>query len=1323
MLPLVDQNAAKMPMVVRDYPDFPIPVFSKDETKELSQKRLNDISTQEISILFSRSGGNPRCLDMLLSDGRPFDDNIIEGDGELLDSLIEKRFNKAIDHAETKGTTKHSARSLISGLRLLPPPVPMDEIAAACGLVVSEVESFFSDLFPLIDRTQHGLIFRDEPTETLARNFVDQDKHSVDKLVERLKAHQSSSAYAARALPPLLVEFNHVDELLELAFSEVFPASASSTVAVRNIRLARITAAITACVKASRNDDIFRLMMEAATAASGGQRSDRYVHDFPDLAAACGDKEALRRLFEAKVSWQGARYSSHAIANIIGDNFEDAVRDANNAIGWLNWSLNQTGDDQFGSKTRYETKNWIGAIYVFLLNGEIERIISWLDKRNPNAAYWFFSTLLELALRHEKLSEKVSQCIDKIKKMSTAGKIRKVWCLSSILKTLHCSVRQEKIIIKSIARNIDEVKEDERELSGKKQETTFTSALIVVAIKAIKHKMREDAQIILGKLCIKRPQSYDFTDTFSDRSRISRWLIYSTLAAILERRKASILDLVPAEIWKILSESLKKRGPKAIERAIEKLLNQNNRGKAKKKSPFDYETQREVQNAYTYRVKPLLIFANMIRKIVMKSNSEIELGDFIVQLDQEVKAAIDYPYRSQKLYVADVGFNSIFKTANAVKAWTRQSSLKAVGWIKDSPIKAYPQLLRIVEAYATQPTAERATLQLGNYTLSYIKKDTEVEARIQSIGELAHSIWNISIEEARVIFRQGLELADTVGSDNNDEIMSLVHIAAEYTGASLPPETVHNFGRLCELNFPYETEKFIWVGYGEALARIGGVASIAIISRLADRNIIKLRYSLPPLLTALTKNDQLEADLAASVIGLDRLSEAWHWDMHSFAKPAFSKLNAKNKELLAKWITIEFDRTYKSSPPKDSIDKLLNLHHSNSISNEFLRHFEAIKAQQDESSRHSQSYNHYSPSEDKKNFRPVDFDVTDVEALDKGIQQILSDDNRPFSGWRRIKEILSNINDVDTVVAAIIAIAKVESLSIEEKLRAFESTKETWSEISIAIQPAIESAIFVATKINASELIGEDWSVSSTLRDVFSLAPNSKTELLTAFMKCLQGNLVNLSSLDWLRFASHIVSTIADDIVRNSLVRYIKLTAKNVPDDFGDLPWENDFLLQGKNDEIIAGFIWHQLGSPSSKLRWRAAHSILRLAQMGRFDIIELLAGKLENKNSIPFGHAELPFYYFHARLWLTIALARLSIDFPEQLISLRDTFENCLKKNSDHVAICQHVVFILENLENFEKRPRYEKTLTKPCRFQITHFNQKTIKRIPSNGFISRKT
>ncbi len=433
-----------------DYPDFSIPVFTKDETAELSKQRLDDITGQEISILFSRSRGSPKCIDMLLLNGRPFDDVNIEnnskskGDDVLLNALIEERFNRAITFAETKGTLEHSAKSLISGLRLLPSPVPLNELAAAFGVETSEVESFVTDLFPLIEQTQHGLIFRDEQTETLAKKFADQDIKSTETIIARLKERQSNSPYAARALPPLLVEFDHSDDLLELAFSSIFPVKTPSTVAVRNIRLARIVAAISSCVKANRNDDVFRLMMEAATAARGGQHSDRYVHDFPDLAAASGDTEALRRLFEGKVSWQGARFSSHAIANVVTSNFEDAVRDANRAIDWLNWSLHQTTDEQFEPKRIYADKDWHGALYVLLLHGQFEQVIKWLDQKDPSSAYWFFSSVLNLATRHAKVSNEASQCIEEIKALALKGKIEKLWCLASTINNLRCSVRHEK---------------------------------------------------------------------------------------------------------------------------------------------------------------------------------------------------------------------------------------------------------------------------------------------------------------------------------------------------------------------------------------------------------------------------------------------------------------------------------------------------------------------------------------------------------------------------------------------------------------------------------------------------------------------------------------------------------------------------------------------------------------------------------------------------------------------------------------------------------------------------------------------------------------
>lgn len=47
----------------------------------------------------------------------------------------------------------------------------MKEIATAFGLSEAEIQSLAADLAPLLDRTRHGLIFRDEPTETLVREM------------------------------------------------------------------------------------------------------------------------------------------------------------------------------------------------------------------------------------------------------------------------------------------------------------------------------------------------------------------------------------------------------------------------------------------------------------------------------------------------------------------------------------------------------------------------------------------------------------------------------------------------------------------------------------------------------------------------------------------------------------------------------------------------------------------------------------------------------------------------------------------------------------------------------------------------------------------------------------------------------------------------------------------------------------------------------------------------------------------------------------------------------------------------------------------------
>jgi hypothetical protein len=112
--------------------------------------------------------------------------------------------------------------------------------------------------------------------------------------------------------------------------------------------------------------------------------------------------------------------------------------------------------------------------------------------------------------------------------------------------------------------------------------------------------------------------------------------------------------------------------------------------------------------------------------------------------------------------------------------------------------------------------------------------------------------------------------------------------------------------------------------------------------------------------------------------------------------------------------------------------------------------------------------------------------------------------------------------------------------------------------------------------------------------------------------------------------------------------------------------------------------VWFKLGSPSAADRWRAAHTVITLANLGRWDIIGLLFSKLSASGAGAFQAPELQFYTLHARLWFLIALARISLDFPKQLsvygdvlklLAFDESFPHVLVRHfaSKTVAACAH--------------------------------------------------
>src|SRR5262249_7264202 len=155
-----------------------------------------------------------------------------------------KRLADALREASKQGYGHAKIAEFLAGLAVLPPPVPVAEYAAAYKMDPSAIESFATDLAPLLERTNFGVIFRDEPTETLIRDSYSSDMSTLKRVAANLLDEQSSSLYAATALPILLQKLDDEAGLFKLAFDDRLPKSVTSTIGKQAIRYARLKAAV-----------------------------------------------------------------------------------------------------------------------------------------------------------------------------------------------------------------------------------------------------------------------------------------------------------------------------------------------------------------------------------------------------------------------------------------------------------------------------------------------------------------------------------------------------------------------------------------------------------------------------------------------------------------------------------------------------------------------------------------------------------------------------------------------------------------------------------------------------------------------------------------------------------------------------------------------------------------------------------------------------------------------------------------------------------------------------------------------------------------------
>ena len=1287
---VVSCRTERKPSTYARFQDFPLQPFTINETTTYLRSRLADVSQAEINIAQARSGGNPRVLEYLVSNGRTA---LVQSERDKpveLDDLIQLRIANALKFADERGYTQQKIDSFLAGLAVLPPPVPLDEYAAALDMQLSEVESFAADIRPLLERTSQGLMFRDEPTETLVRNRYASSDAALRNVAANLLARQDVSVYAARALPGLLHKLDAGAQLFALAFDKRTPSAITSTVGKRNIRYARIKAAVLHAAIKRDNDKLVQLLLEMATLASVDERGAEYILDCPALVGATGDTDAMRRLFEMRTGWPGARHARLAIINSLSGEREEAYRHEVAAKEWIEHFRRADREDSRVEQPNPSSLDIAAIPIFFVCQGRSQDAARFLRTWQPWFSYEVSAHLfshLGLAVQLERLPQR--HLAGFLESLSDPGSLTGALSFCDLTAKMKATLVTRLVHACGKSKGLHFDDSYERDRDYQLQDGLRKASALALSLGQVR-----EALAISKCAPHERPRIWSLCDR-SYYYDASPFVFRAALLSAATRKPLHEKDVLPCEMLAVCARIPKRISGKEFQDKLKQRLpkfirdDRDDDKPPKNRGLISRDEKDEVERFIDRQMGPLLTLTKAFAKLLCAPVRNVDRAfNDLISVWEDARKQTD-PSRTGK-------FNNLFRFLGLDIAmfslWTRAEikprSVERFIGVAEKQEVGTPTLIRIVSILAKRESMHALAGEQAVKARGLIQTENDVTYRASLCAQLAMAIIPASLEDASTYFRDGLEQMDAIGSGDYEFNNELLLFASTIRGDELDEESFHTLSNISELNMGGDVHKFYWGAYARGMSRAAGIRGLAKLSRWDDRSKIHLRYTLLPYLTALVGDGKLQPDIALALNRLADPVEYFESGTKEFAQAIRKQVVAGNKEVIAELIG-QFLDDNPGVPMDDTVGDLA------SLAAEMLgKHSETAKylgaAQKVFGATRHMTNDHmnYHGAADARFGHRIDVakqerlnrvalkaiaeatNPVDQNSLNAAIDRInelefIYDLKAEFFGWLRSKVPFRGRGQYIKNVSAL------AQLNVYWKLEELKASKENWKSSSAALAGNYRNIAFPLVHSHAGDLVNTGRLSGYMLKEISDLTGISTADLILELIRSFARPDVTASGATWLGFASFVSATASDGIGQVALKSLLNSDAARLANSAADGSWHAGLYPSCDLKEVASGLIWRMLGSPVAEDRWRAAHSIRCLAKFRRWEIVDALMERLPTETAGPFQAKELTFYFLHARLWLLIALARASLDYPQEIAKYKDDLLAIVtEKRNPHVLM-----------------------------------------------------
>ena len=1164
---------------------------------------------------------------------------------------------------DVAGKVEASQITLIcQALAVLRPLVPIAVLAELSTTSESAVRTFALEFGRPLLVKGNSVHFLDEPTETWFRETFKVVGADLTGFLERLRPLTDKSSYAASALPQLLLQAGRLEELVTLALSGGGLPS-TNQLERRDVELQRLVFAIKAALQGGHHLAAARLALRAGGERAGARPQIELIQENTDLAGALLAQDRIedvvaRRGFRS--AWMGSQHAYNAGLLAGREEFHaEAASHLRMALDWLSvWS--RTPSDGHGRKEPVSNEDISEIAMTFLRLRGAEAAVNFLRGWTPR-----HHSLLAGRILSRKLIELGR--FDQLSKLVEVAE-RDLWLLLGLIAEAvaapHAVPRSQLV---SLLRRLSDRRITLQDPSQWNHPWMILDAVrAAVEVGVLRLQPRPEwAALVRRYLPAEPPPSLARRFDTEDKPLVLR--AYALEASLLERPLVST-DIAPAEVRKHIEA-----------------------GRSAGSSEGEY---------FVGSIGGLLPWYSLYSSIVC-GRYPASIRNSVEQAGQATSAAWSRLYQDRASLVSMVAIEWMRILTRVRTEDSLAEAAAFTAWLEAQEGGLAADTLISLCRLASQSRAFTSlALNLGARAHAVLETSREdAQTRAKAYVGLARAIMLVSAGEAGAFLDRAVAISSRIGDENIDRWVAFIRLAEAAGERGNPrPRTAYRFARMAELVRSYvERDKhFPWESTAAALVDLCGSSALCILSRWRDRRFGDPDRLLPAIVYRLVEKSQAAALVPVVLSGIDA-----RWARVDDLERALQAEEDPARRKLLAAVAYRYLRVIPSKAEVwNALKSLCNkygfdLPDLDRLAEVATKAERAERPGEDPVPTSSQLLPELPSAEDEGRSQEsppmfpapmltkkqeqegtrrwvADWDV-DVfkggDLTDKRVLRAAYDEYRsydpPYDTAEFLRQALSRVADGQRALF-IQAVARWPDFDIHVLRDLLEVLP--WPPKQISVRVALRETVLMVCRRTPQFIHRRGWYVPLPFDKLYAEGLVLDREVVQAALEGFAEQADRLGAGDFFQLVEPLAACLSEADADNALNAGLDQFENALKPSDGDGPWSLKFQPPPSIGAALAGYVWAGLGAPVAAERWRCAHVVRALVELGHTDLLEQLVSVAQTRAATPFVDARLEFYAWHARQWLVLGLARGALENAFGVGPAVRLLKECLREK--HVVI-----------------------------------------------------